>query len=114
MATTSHFYITLFSNASRDIYERNKHADFTVKLGSTSNWEVGLFEISCSSPQHMGEDITALIYCKQICDISVRQHRPQYADVHLPIINIIIVVSTRVSKRVLCACRTTEILGRPN
>jgi len=47
MATTSHFYITLFSNTSRDIYEQNIHADFTVKLsqtvdlGSTSSWEVG-------------------------------------------------------------------------
>ena len=46
-------YVTIFSNASRDIYEQNMHADFMVKLaqpvdlGSTSNWEVGLFEISC-------------------------------------------------------------------
>jgi len=43
MATTTHFYVTLFSNASREIYEQNTHADFTVKvaqhieLGSTSN-----------------------------------------------------------------------------
>jgi len=55
MATTSHFYVTLFSNASRNIFERNTHADFTVKLAqavdlrSTSSWEVGLLEISCSS-----------------------------------------------------------------
>ena len=46
MATQSTFYVILFRNASRDIYEQNKHADFTVKLahavdlGSTSNWEV--------------------------------------------------------------------------
>jgi len=52
------FYVTLLSNASRDIYDQNTHADFTVKLaqpielGSTSNWEVGVCEISCpSSPE---------------------------------------------------------------
>ena len=50
MATQSHF-VTLFSNASRDIYEQYTYADFMVKivqtvdLGSTANWEVGLFEI---------------------------------------------------------------------
>jgi len=47
MATKSHFSVTLFNNASRDIYEQNTHADFTVELaqtvdlGATSNWEVG-------------------------------------------------------------------------
>jgi len=67
MATTSHFYVTLFSNASRDIYERNTHADFTGNLarhddlGSTTPWEVGVGEISCSSSPHMGEEGTALI-----------------------------------------------------
>jgi len=71
MATTSHFYVTLFSNASRDIYEQNTHADFTVKfaqpvdLGATSNWEVGLFEIPCSSPP-MEEETLAVIYCNLI------------------------------------------------
>jgi len=69
MATQSHFYVTLFSNASRDIYEQNTHADFTVKLaqsvdlGSTSNWEVGLCDISCSSPP---EETLALIYSNLI------------------------------------------------
>jgi len=56
MATGSHFYVILFSNASRDIYEQNTRAYFKVKLsqpvdlGSTTTWEVGLCEISCSSP----------------------------------------------------------------
>jgi hypothetical protein len=65
MATRSHFYVTLFRNASRDIYEQNTDADFTVKLaqpvdlGSTSNWELGVSEISCSSPP-MEEETTAL------------------------------------------------------
>jgi len=49
------FYVTLLSNALWDIYDQNTHADFTVKLaqpidlGSTSKWEVGVCEISCSS-----------------------------------------------------------------
>jgi len=56
MATTSHFYVNVFSNASHDIYEQNTYADFTVKLaqaldlGSNSSWELGLCEISSSSP----------------------------------------------------------------
>jgi len=38
----NNFYVTLLSNASRNIYEQNTHADITVKLaqailGSTSN-----------------------------------------------------------------------------
>jgi len=32
MATQSHFYVTPFSNASRDIHEQNTHTDLTVKL----------------------------------------------------------------------------------
>jgi len=56
MASPSSFYVTMFSNASREIYENNKHADFTVKLsrpidlGTSTNWEVGVCEVSCSSP----------------------------------------------------------------
>jgi len=50
----NHIYVTALSNATRDIYEQNTHTDFTVKLaqlgemGSTSNWEFGVCEISCS------------------------------------------------------------------
>jgi len=49
------FYVTLLNNASRDIYDQNEHVDFTVKLAhtinlrSTSNLEVLVCEISCSS-----------------------------------------------------------------
>jgi len=49
------FYVTLLSKASRDIYDQNTHAEFTVNLaqpidlGSTSKWELGVCEISCSS-----------------------------------------------------------------
>ena len=69
MATTSHFFVTLFSNALHDIYEKNTHADFTVKLAqpvdldSNSIWKVGLCDISCSSPP---EETLALIYCNLI------------------------------------------------
>ena len=51
----NHFYVTLFSNASRDIYEQNTYADFIVNLaqfihlGFTSNFEVGFCEFPCSS-----------------------------------------------------------------
>ena len=51
----NNFYVTLLSNASRDIYDHNTHANLTVKLaqplvlGSISNWEVVVCEISCSS-----------------------------------------------------------------
>ena len=43
----NNFYVTVKSNASRDIYDLNTHADFAVKLaqpidlGTTSKWEVG-------------------------------------------------------------------------
>jgi len=66
----NNFYVTLLSNASRDIYEQNTHADYTVKLaqpidlGSTSNWEVGVCEISCSlSPEGSNP---VLLYCNVI------------------------------------------------
>jgi len=45
--TQNHIYVTLLSNASREIYEQNTHANFTVKLaqlidlGLTSNSELG-------------------------------------------------------------------------
>jgi len=69
MATQCHFYVTLCNNSSRDMYEQNTQADFTVKLaqpvelGSPSNWEVGLCEISCSSTP---EETLDLIYCNLI------------------------------------------------
>jgi len=56
MAPSNRFYVTLFSNASREIYENNTHAGFTVKLslpidlGTSPNCEVGACEVSCSSP----------------------------------------------------------------
>jgi len=64
------FYVTLPSTASRDIYDLNTHANFTVKLaqpidlGSTSKWEVGVYEISCSSSPEGANPV--LLYCNVI------------------------------------------------
>jgi hypothetical protein len=69
-STQKHFYVTPFSTASRDIYDQNTHADFMVKLaqpvdlGTTSDWEVGVCEISCSKSQLV--DTHALIFCNLI------------------------------------------------
>jgi len=79
-SSTNSFYLTLFSNASREIYENTTHADCTVKLsqtidlGTSPNWEVGVCEVSCSSPTHASlntVDVTpcaehAMIYCNII------------------------------------------------
>jgi len=74
-SSSNSFYVTLFSNVSREIYEYNTHADFTVKLsrpvdlGTSPNWEVGVCEVSCSSPESLNTlDVTlcadhAMIYC---------------------------------------------------
>ena len=77
---TNHFYVTLFSNASRKIYGKdNKLSGFTVKLarpidlGSHKNWEVGVCEISCPPPVvGTGLPLTtigethSLVYCNVI------------------------------------------------
>jgi len=79
-SSTNSFYVRLFSSASREIYENNTHADFTVKLsrpidlGTYTNWEVGVCEVSCSSPPPASlntVDVTpcadhAVIYCNII------------------------------------------------
>jgi len=68
--TQSHFYVTLFSNDSQEVYDQNTNADFTVKLeqpidlGSTSNWEVGISAFSCSTFPEGANPV--LIYCNPI------------------------------------------------
>jgi len=53
------FYVTLFSNASTDIFTLNLQTSFTnrlalpVGLGSSSDWDVGLSEISYKPPQRL-------------------------------------------------------------
>ena len=78
MTSSNSFYVNLFSNASREIYENDTHADFTLKLsrpadlGKYPNWEVGVCAVSCSSPASLNTvDITpyadhAMIYCNLI------------------------------------------------
>ena len=66
----NNFYVTLLSNALREIYDQNTHADFTVKLaqpidlGTTSKWEVGVSEIWCSSSPEGARPV--LRYCNVI------------------------------------------------
>ena len=60
---SKHFYVTLFSNASQKIYPNNTQATFTINLaqpidlGSSSDLEVGLCEISYKPPKRaFGEE----------------------------------------------------------
>jgi len=56
----NHFYVTIFSNASIDLYPDNTRAVFTTHLAhpidlrgtSSSVWEVGLCEISYGGPSN--------------------------------------------------------------
>ena len=76
-----HFYITLFSNASQKLNPDNTQAVFTchlqqpVDLGTSSDWEVGLNEVTYLPPKRvvLGGALTdfigsqnALIYCDLI------------------------------------------------
>jgi len=76
---SNHFYVTLFSNASRKIYKDNTLAAFTVKLaqpidlGTNENWEVGLCEITCPPPTAgtlkpvlIVGDTNVIVYCNLI------------------------------------------------
>ena len=74
-----HFYVTLLSNTSKNLYADNTIEAFTVELlrpvelGSSVNWEVGECEF-CSPPKSVGTfkhttvvgDTTGLIYCDMI------------------------------------------------
>ena len=72
------FYITLFSNASQDIYPDNKVAAFTtqlaqsIRLDPSEIWEVGLYELSHSASQqhlqllNLTVFVNALMYCDLI------------------------------------------------
>jgi len=70
-----HFYITLFSTASQDVYPDNKIAAFTIQLAKpvtldpSEIWEVGLCELSYSATQqlaNMSDFTNALVYCDLI------------------------------------------------
>ena len=102
-SSTNSFYVTLFSNALREIYENNTHADFTVKLwrpielGTSPNCEV-----SYSSPPPASlntVDVTpcadhAMIYCnilspQFVADSTVRQHPSQHSLNYASVRNIL-------------------------
>jgi len=77
-----HFYVTLFSNASQDIYPDNKIAAFTtqlaqpIRLDPSELWEVALCELSYSASHGLQQHgpllnnlnvfLNALIYCDLI------------------------------------------------
>jgi len=75
------FYVTLFSNASTEICTLNSQTSFTNRLalpvdpGSSSDWEVGLAEITYRPPQRtivqgaiidVVSDLNVLIYCNLV------------------------------------------------
>jgi len=76
-----HFYVTLFSNASQDIYPVNKIAAFTtqlaqpIRLDPSEIWEVGLSELSYSvtSWQPKVFDMRYLMNALMYCDLIAPQ-----------------------------------------
>ena len=70
-----HFYITLFSNASQEVYPDNKIAAFTIELAKPVRLdpseirEVVLCELSYSATQqivNMAVIMNAVVYCELI------------------------------------------------
>jgi hypothetical protein len=75
----NHFYVTLFSTASQDLFPDNTHGAFTTELAksidldSNYRWEVGVTEFTCPPPA-VGNikpvvvvgDTNAIIYCNLI------------------------------------------------
>ena len=79
--STKTTFVTLFSNASTEIYTLNSQTSLTnrlalpVALGSSSDWEVGLAEITYKPPQRtivqgaiidVVSDLNVLIYCNLV------------------------------------------------
>ena len=72
-----HFYVALFSNASIDLYPDNSRAVFTTHLAhpidletSSSEWEVGVCEISYGGPSNelvkpntLADKTMVFVYC---------------------------------------------------
>ena len=86
-----HFYITLYSNASQKLYPDNTQASFTchlaqpINLGSASDWEVGLSEVSYYPPKRVVmfkntvvdyiSTLNGLIYCDLIAPQFVGENK---------------------------------------
>ena len=75
------FYVTLFSNASKEVFPDDSltafkiHLDHPINLGSASDWLVGLAEVSYKAPNRqilqgavldVISSINVLIYCDLI------------------------------------------------
>jgi len=75
------YYVTLFSNASKEVFPDNTLTAFTIhlaqpiELGASSDWEVGLTELSYKAPNRqimngalvdVISSINVLIYCDLI------------------------------------------------
>jgi hypothetical protein len=83
-----HLYVTLFSNASHDIYPDNKIAAFMTQLAQpirqnpSEIWEVGLCELSYTASHGLQQNpkllhnlnvfLNALIYCDLIAPQLIR------------------------------------------
>ena len=84
-----HFYVTLFSNASQDIYPDNKIAAFTtqlaqpIRLDPSDIWEVGLCELSYSvtSWQPKVLDMRYFMNALMYCSHSVPAHRHHKGEI---------------------------------
>jgi len=79
-ADSKHFYVTLFCNASTNLYGVNTIATFTaelerpIELGSNDKWEAGVCEFAKPPDQVVAfkastvvGDTTGSIYCDLIC-----------------------------------------------
>jgi hypothetical protein len=78
-----HFYITLFSNASQEIYPDNKITAFTiqlaqpVKLDQSEIWEVELCELSYPA-------IELAFNIRPLADVEYNSHALVYCDLIAP------------------------------
>jgi hypothetical protein len=78
-AAANHFYVTLFSNSSSEIYKDNTLSAFTIKLAQpielnyAEKWEVGICEVTCpppvvctGAPKTTKGNTNVLVYCNVI------------------------------------------------
>jgi len=85
-----HFYITFYSNASQKLYPDNTQTAFTchlaqpIYLGTSSDWDVGLSEVSYFPPKRVVmkgsvidyiSTLNGLIYCDLIAPQFVGENK---------------------------------------
>ena len=95
----NHFYVTLFSNASIDLYPDNTGAVFTTHLShpidlgtSSSEWEVGLCEVSFGGPSNelvkaytLFDKTMVFVYCDLVAPQFVVDKSPNIVNNSLSI-----------------------------